>query len=199
MVTRDFTHKKVLLHIFKDFSNIHTITSLSKELGLTRVGIWKLLKKLEGEKYITLKSIGRGRTSTSITLLNWENPLVAKILSLYLTEEAMKQRRWQVNFSELEGVVEFAILYGSIVHSPQGAGDIDLIGVTSKKNFVKIQLIIDQIQKTQPKKIHSINFTESEFKTELKKANKAFIDAVKKGVILFGQETFVKFMKEIAT
>ena len=197
MVTRDMTSKKVLLRILKDFSSIHTITALAKELGLSRVGIWKMVKKLEAERYITLKTVGSGKTNTSMLALNWDNPLVEKILSLSLTEEALKQRRWQANFIGLGSVTDFVILYGSIVHSPQQAHDIDIVSVASKKNFIKIQKTIDEVQKILSKKIHAINFTESEFKAELKRQNKAFIDAVKKGVILFGHENFVRFMKEI--
>ncbi len=164
MVTGDSTAKRVLLHLLKDFSSTHTITTLAKELGLSRVGIWKILKKLEYEKYITLKAIGRGKTSASLISLNWENSLMEKTLSLYLTEEALKQRRWQANFIDLERLINFAILYGSILHSPKEAGDIDIVGVASKKNFVKIQAVNDKVQRTQSKKIHAINFTESEFK-----------------------------------
>lgn len=197
MITANLAPKKALLHLLKDFSSTHTITALAKELGLSRVGIWKILKKLEEGKYLSLKSVGKGKTSTSIVKINWENPLVEKTLSLYLTEEAIKQRRWQVNFTELEKVVYFSILYGSILYSSQEAGDIDILGIAPKKSFVKVQIAIDKAQKTQSKKIHAINFTESEFKAELKKPNKAFIDAIKKGIILFGQENFVKFMREI--
>ena len=60
-----------------------------------------------------------------------------------------------------------------------------------------IQQIIDKIQKTQSKKIHSLNFTEMEFQEELLKPNKAFIEAIKKGAILFGQDNFIQFMKKI--
>ena len=198
MVTRELAAKKVLIHLLKDFSSVCTITALAKELGLSRVGIWKIIKRLERDKYISIKTAGTGKTSTSIITLNWENSLVEKSLSLYLTEEAVEQRRWQLNFNELETVTDFVILYGSILQSSQQANDIDIFGITSKNNFVKVQKILDKVQKTQSKKIHSINFAESEFKTELKKPNKAFIDAIKKGVILVGQENFVKFIKEMA-
>jgi len=198
MVTRDLTSKKILLHLFKDFSSTHTITMLAKELGLSRVGIWKILKKLDSSKYIILKNVGTGKTSASIITLGWENPLVEKSLSLYLTEEALKQKRWQGNFVDLEMITDFVILYGSILHSPQKANDIDVLGIASKKNLVKIHHVLDKAKKTQSKKIHSINFTKSELKTELQKQNKAFIDAIKKGIVLFGQDDFVQFMKGMA-
>lgn len=198
MAIRNLTTTLLLLHLFKDFSSMHTVTSLSEELGLSRVGIWKVLKKLDEMKYISLNSVGKGRTSTLTVKINWENPLMEKTLALYLAEEALKQRRWQVNFAELEKEVDFAILYGSILHSPQEARDVDILGITPKNNFIKIQMVIDKAQKTQSKKIHIINFTENEFRIELQKPNKAFIDAVKKGVILFRPENFVRFMKERA-
>ena len=36
-----------------------------------------------------------------------------------------------------------------------------------------------------------------ELKDELEKPNKVFIDALKRGVVLFGQEKFIRFMKEL--
>ncbi|MBI1968662.1 hypothetical protein HYS49_02020 [Candidatus Woesearchaeota archaeon] len=198
MVTSNVATKSVLLHLLKDCYSMHTISLLAKELALSRVGIWKILKKLEGSKYVLLKNVGNGKTSAFIITLNWENPLVEKLLSLYLTEEALKQRRWQVNFIELERITDFVILYGSILSSSRQANDIDILGIASKKNFVKIHTVLEKAQKTQSKKIHSIHVIESEFKAELKKQNKAFIDAVKKGVILFGQDKFVTFMRGIA-
>ena len=55
---------------------------------------------------------------------------------------------------------------------------------------------IEKIQTTQIKKIHSINLTEEELRKELiSQKNPAFIEALKKGSILFGQEKFIKFVK----
>ena len=182
MVTAE--SKTVLLTLFKDFSNIHTITSLSKITNLTRVGIWKILKKLESKEILKLTPIGAGKTSTSIINLNWDNPVLDKSLVLYLTEEMLENKRWKTNFSGLEPFVDFLILYGGILHSYKSAKDIDIIGIVSKKaNFIKIQKLIEKIQKSQIKKIHLINFTHKEFKDELIKRNTSFIDAVKNGVV----------------
>ena len=191
------TVNKIMLVLLKDFTRTHTITSLAKELKMSRVGIWKILKRLKIEKYIIINPIGIGKTSTSIIKINWNSALVEKALALYLTEESIKQHRWRVNFAELETETEFVILYGSIISSPQQANDIDILGIVKKNKFIIIQKIIDKIQKTEQKKLHAINFTASEFKTELKNNNKAFIDGIKRGIILFGQENFVKFVKNI--
>lgn len=198
METRRDVYKDALRILLKEFSTKHTVSSLAKELKISRTGTWKLTKKLEEIKYLSLLSIGTGKTSTCLIDLNWDNIIVEKALALYLTEEAVKQQRWQINFNELEAVTDFVILYGSVLQFPRQANDIDILGITSKNNFVNVHNIIDKLQKTQSKKIHALQFTDNEFKAELKGQNRAFIDAMKKGVVLFGQENFVKFMKNLA-
>ena len=188
------TNKKILKILLKEFSVDHTITSLSKEAGLSRVGAWKILKRLEKENLIILSQIGTGKTSINRISLNWNNLVLEKTLALILTEEAVKNQRWINNFKDIGDKVGFLIVYGSIIHSSKEANDIDIIGITNK--FLEVEKSIKNIQKTQIKKIHAINMTEKEFREELKE-NKAFIEAVKKGVILFGQEKFIKFMKGI--
>lgn len=193
----DKSGSKILKILIKDFTIKPTITYLAQETGLSRVGIWKVLKKLEKDKLILLSPAGTGRTSVYSISLNWENPLVEKNLSLILTEDAIKQQRWRSNFAELENKVCFLIIYGSIIHSEKQANDVDLLIVTDKKGFRQIDEVLGTIQKTQIKNVHTLNFTHEEFKQELEKPNKAFIDAVKKGVVLFGQEGFIKFIKGV--
>lgn len=199
MAKLDKASGECLKIILKGFSIEHTITSLSKDIGNTRMGIWKTLKKLQLDKLVILISAGKGRTSTYLVRLNWENPLVEKMLVILLTEEALKYPRWLDNFKELEDKADFIILYGSILHSSKEANDIDILGVVSdKRKFSEIHKIIDKIQITQIKKIHSMNLTEEELRKELiSQKNLAFIDALKKGVILFGQEKFIKFVRKL--
>lgn len=191
-------NSRILKILLKDFTIKPTITSLAVEIGLSRVGVWKLLKKMQSEKLIILSRIGPGKTSTYSIRLNWDNPLVEKNLALFLTEDSVKNQRWLNNFAELENKIDFLILYGSIINSPQEANDIDILGVVSNKNrFIEIEESIKKVQKTQIIRIHVINLTPTEFKQELEKPNKAFIGAIKKGVVLFGQDKFIKFMKSI--
>ncbi|MEK6915646.1 MAG: hypothetical protein AABW89_03860 [Nanoarchaeota archaeon] len=197
MVTVNKKAEQVLLILLRNMFSIHTATSLANKVGMSRWGIWKILKELEYSNLILLTPIGSGKTSAYTVRLEWDSPILNSLLILGLTKESLEYERWRANFRELSDHTEFLILYGSIIHSPKEANDIDILGVVSnKKSFVKINEIISKIQKTQTKKIHSINFTPAEFSYELKKSNKAFIDALKKGIILYGQDNFVKFIKE---
>ncbi len=186
---------KVLEVLFKTLDKKLTISYLASELKLSRTGMWKILKKLEKNKMVLLIPIGSGKTGIYETKLNWENLLLEKTLSLILSEESVRNQRWVENFKNLEHKVSFLILYGSILHSQKEANDIDILGVTKDNNFREIDSEINNIQKTQIKKIHFIGLTEKELVSELEKPNKAFEDAIKKGVILFGQEKFIKFIK----
>lgn len=189
------TTQKIIAILLKDFS-VHTASSLSKELNMSRQGIWKILKELEKDEFIILEHIGNGKTSIQRIRLNWDNELVEKTLAFSLTQEAFKYQRWKFSFADLKEKVDFLILYGSILHSPKEAKDIDIIGMVSQeKRLANLGDIILRIQETQTKKIHSINLTQKEFEQELQRRNKAYLDAVKKGVILFGQENFIKCIR----
>ena len=193
----DMNKNQILKVLLKDFNTRNTVTSLSESLNMTRAGVWKILKKLESEKLVVLSPLGTGRTSTCTVSLYWDNPLVEKILAVLLVEEALKNQRWIANFSELEPKVDFLIIYGSIITSPKAANDIDIVSIVPfKSGFVEIDNIISKIQKTQIKKIHALHFTKDEFREELTKPNKVFLDALNKGAVLFGHERFVKFMEE---
>ena len=191
------TSQKILISLIKDSSVVCTVSSLALELKKSRWGIWKIIKKLQKEDLLVAVPIGKGKTSTRTIHLNWNNKLTEKTLILALAQEASVYKRWNFNFAELEAEVDFLLLYGSILHSPKTAGDIDILSVTKEKRLSKINKLILSIQQTQEKKIHAHNFIAKEFSQELQKPNKIFQDALKKGVILFSQEKFVEFMEKL--
>ena len=192
------TTEKVLLKLLKEPYNKYTATLLAEDLGITRQGIWKILNKLLCDKLITIESIGKSKKSAVIISLEWKNPITIRTLSLLLTKEGSDYERWRTNFLPLEDHVEFLILYGSILHFPKDAGDIDIIVVVkNKKDFKLIGDLVSKIQKTQTKKIHLIDLSSQEFKEELKKQNKAYIDSLKKGIILYKQDNYIKFIESL--
>lgn len=191
---------KIIKILLKEFYLNNTVSSLAQKLVMSRVGIWKILKRLESNKLIMLSSIGKGKTSAYMVKLNWDNILVEKKLAFLLSEDAIRQERWRFNFAELEKHVSFLLLFGSILYSPKEARDIDLFAVVdNKKEFKTIDEIMLKIQGIQSKKLHFIDLTESEFEQELNNKNKAYIDALTKGVILYGQENFIKLIKKLQT
>jgi len=191
------TFEKILKILVKEPFTEHTATSLSLSFGITRQGLWKTLNNLSKDEMISLKSIANTKKSVVKIELKFKNLLALKTLSLILTKEALNNERWRFELAELEKYSDFIILFGSILTSPKEARDIDILAVLDKKNFKSINEVKNKIQKTQAKEIHLIDLTREEFKDELKKQNKAYIDALKKGIILFGQDNYIKFIEEI--
>ncbi len=190
--------QRIVAVLLRSAAGSLTIAMLAEALGMTHVGMWKALKKLEAANIITLEVIGNKKNSPYTADLNWDNPLVKKTLALALEHEAAAQRRWMINFAALKDKVDFLILYGSILVSSRKANDIDIVSVVSKKgNVMGIERSIMDVQKTQAKQIHNILCTPAGLKEELKKPNIAFINAIKEGVVLFGQDKFVAFMQEV--
>lgn len=189
--------EKILKKLLKDFIKQYTLTTIAQDIGMTRSGTWKILKKLESEELIILTTIGEGKTSAYKIGLNWDNPLTEPTLITLLIKESLNYRRWKFNFEKLEQELEILILFGSTVHSPKKAGDIDIMCIAKENKLGKIRNIILDIQQTQNKKIHAINLLYKELKQEINNKNKAYIEALKKGVVLSGQNNFVKFIRSL--
>lgn len=198
METINKTTERILMMLLKEPFMRFTATSLAKALNITRQGLWKSLNKLAESKMVILEPVGNTKKSAVNINLQWKNPIAIKTLSLLLTKESSEYERWRANFAELENYVNFIILFGSIIHSSKEARDIDILAiVTDKNSFKPIGEAVSIMQKTQAKRIHLIDLTEEEFKGELKKQNKAYIDALKKGIVLFGQDNYIKFIEKV--
>lgn len=197
MKTQERTSEKILKILVKEPFIEHTITALSKSLNKTRQGVWKIVSQLSKDNLVYLKSIADTKKSAVKIELKFTNSLTSKTISLILTKESLDYEKWAWEFSEFEKSSDFIILFGSILTNPKDANDIDILIITDKKNFKVIDEIKSRLQKTQDKKIHLVDLTREEFKMELKKQNEAYLDALKKGIILFGQDDYVKFIEEL--
>lgn len=197
METDKSTRERVLAILIKEPFIVHTITSLAKTLKITRQGLWKTIGKLNEDKIISLKTIGKSKTSIATIGINWNTPLAEKEISLILTKEAWEYERWINNFSELSGYTNFVILFGSILHNPEDANDIDILAIVKKSCFEQAEKAVSKAQISQLKKIHFIDLSEKEFHDELISGNKAYLDALKKGVILSGIDEYINFIRTL--
>jgi predicted transcriptional regulator len=189
------TKEKILSLLIRE--NNKTVSDIAENLNFSRQAVWKILTKLIDENLINSKSLNSKQTSAKIFYLNFKNPLIKKVLSLILTKQSLNYERWRDIFSILEKYTSFILLFGSIINNSKNANDIDILIISIKENFQKIEEIIFEIQKVQIKKIHYILLTEKEFKDEIKSLNKAYLDSIKKGIVLYGQENFVNQMEEL--
>jgi len=183
--------QEIIKVLFKDSLTLHNSRSISKIIGITHAGAFKILKKLEKREIVNSQKVGRA----SIYSLNLNNPITNKEIEMILIIEAQNFKRWIEEFKDLENKVQFLVLFGSATRNEKAAKDIDLLVVVNEKNLSPAEKIIEKIQEHTSKKIHPLLQTSNNFQEDLNKKNNAIIEIIKTGIVLFGQEEFRRTLK----
>ena len=183
--------QKIINLLFKDFLTLYNSRIIGKVIGISHPGAFKILKKLEKRGIVRPKTIGKA----VIYSLNLDNPIAVKEIEMALIIEASNYKRWIGEFKELNEKADFVVLFGSILRNEKEARDIDLLIVCNKSDFNYIKEIIDKRNRILNKKIHLLVQTKEDFKKDMLNKNKAIIEIIKTGIILFGQDNLTKIMK----
>lgn len=187
--------RKAMLILFKEFTSYHNANSLSKELGISRIGSMKMLKKLGKEGLLIAKTIGK----SIVYKPNLENDYVRDLLSFLLSDEANNFKRWKDEFKELFKEEKIILLYGSTIVDYSKAKDIDIMIIRKKGESGKIHKLIAERQKFVSKKIHALDLTPEEFLKNTSRKQKAIVDIVKNAIVLYGQTKYVKLIKNVTS
>lgn len=182
--------QEIISILFKDMLAIYNSRSISKEAEITHAGAFKILKRLEKRGIVIPRPIGKAITYT----LNFTNPITQKEIELALIVEAQQHQQWIYEFKKLESKVEFAILFGSVLFDEKKARDIDILVVAKKEDFHEVRAIIKERNEVRSKKIHLIPQSPEDFKHDIDSKNKAMMQIIKKGIVLFGHENIRKYL-----
>ncbi|PIN94413.1 hypothetical protein COU61_00405 [Candidatus Pacearchaeota archaeon CG10_big_fil_rev_8_21_14_0_10_35_13] len=195
MINLTKNEKKLLLILLKGFNEYYNSNSISKVIGLSRVGTMKIFKKLKKEEIINNKNIGRAVIYTP----NFENEYTQKLMISLLAEEANEHKRWKEEFKKLFKEGRIIILYGSIIKNYEVARDIDLMILQDKREERNIRSILREKEKILPKKLHPIIMTTKKFLEGIKNKNKIILNLIKNSVILYGQEKYLEVIKNVSS
>lgn len=182
------SEQEIVKTLFKDFLNPYNSRSISKIIGISHPGAFKILKKLEKREIVRAKRIGKA----VIYSLNMDNPIAIKEVEMVLVIEAQNHKKWIEEFKKLEDGVDFVILFGSILVNEKFARDIDILVVAEKSRYNKIKKAINERRQFSNKKIHLIFQNPEEFRKDVNKKNKIILEIIKNGVVLFGQDKMRK-------
>jgi len=195
MVSLTKNERKALIILFKELSSYHNANSLSKNLGISRVGTMKMLKKLHKEELLIDKKIGK----SIVYKLNLNYDYAIDLISFLLSDEANNFKRWKDEFKGLFKKERVVMFYGSAIRDYAKARDIDIMIIRGKKESGEVYKVIAERQKFIPKKIHVIDLTPEEFVKNLRQKKKAIMDIVKNAVILYGQNRYVGLIKNVTS
>jgi len=192
---RTFTHNETMfvLNVFKNPETLYNASSISKVIGISRMGALKIARKLEKENTILSKEFGKAR----FYMLNLNNDFVRQYLCFLLKREAEYSdpyvKMWVSEIRKIK-YADLAILFGSVLKRHKSAEDIDVLLVTDKKRFSKLKDELKEIDAVNVKKIHAIYQTKEDFIKNLKKNDKVVLNAIK-GVVAFGEEFLIKVVQ----
>ena len=196
MVSLTEKERETLLILFKEFAACYNANSISKILKISHVGAQKIFKRLLKENLIEDKQIGK----SIIYRLRLEDDYVCKLISFLLADEAnSKFKRWKEEFKALFKKDRVVMLFGSAIKNYEAARDIDIILIIGKKDYKEVKKIMNEKQELLPKELHSIEMTEEDLIKNIKKREKAVMDAIKNGVILYGQDKYVEVIKNVSS
>lgn len=184
---------EILLTIVKSPEIEYNANNISKSIEITPMGALKILKRLENENVIKSKKVGKA----VIYRINTQNNYAISYISLVLSRETIYAsptvRRWIQELKKIKNA-DIMILYGSLLKNIE-PNDIDVLFVTNKNKFKKLQKEIEEINRINIKKIHPLYQTFEDIIDNIKKRHKPLLDAIK-GIIVYGQEKFIGVYNE---
>lgn len=192
MVALTENERNSLLILFKDFTAYHNANTISKVLGISRVGAMMLFRRLEAQGLLSSRRIGK-----SVVYKLWlDDDYVRKLVSFLLADEANNFKRWKEEFKGLAGKGRIVLIFGSVLRNYEKANDIDLL-VTSARPDNGIDKVLESKAEILPKKLHTIKLTSFELESNIKRREAAILDIVKTGVVLYGQDEYVEVLKSV--
>ncbi len=187
---------ETLLLLLKDFDADYNANNLSKKLGITPMGALKILKKMERQKLLNAKQMGKAVFYKPDLDSNYTKTFLEFLLQKKAEETKSRVKRWVKELRTLQNNAEIGILFGSVLEK-ESYNDVDLLIVLKQSQNSKINLLINEIRRINIKRIHVIKQTKEDLKQNIKKGDKVVLNAIKNGMVFFGYEKIIKVIQDV--
>lgn len=195
MVSLTDGERKALLILLKDFTAYYNANSISKVLGISRVGALMLFRRLDAHGLVVSQKIGKA----IVYKLKLEDDYVKKLVSFLLADEANGFKRWKEEFKGLFKKGRIVMLFGSVLRNYEKANDIDLLVASASADKEEINKLLEGKAEILPKRLHTIRLSASELKSNIRRKEVAILDIVRTGVVLYGQDDYVEVLKNVTS
>lgn len=191
------SNKDKILNFLLRNTEQYNINQIAKILKLSVGSVHKILKSLEERKILNLKQLG----NASYYSLNLDKIETIKYCELVLIEEKnnllSNNKTAKIYVQDLEKYdSKSIILFGSILNKEDQAKDVDVLFIIKNKEQIKeINNFCLEISKIRTKKVNPLIMEEKDLILNIKNKNNAILDIVKTGIILKGEEVFIKSIK----
>ncbi|MEK6857246.1 MAG: nucleotidyltransferase domain-containing protein [Nanoarchaeota archaeon] len=179
--------------LIRNWTERHSINSISKKLNLSPMGGYKILKKLEKQKILTFEKIGQAIYYE----VNLDEQIGQKTAEFVLSQNELNSFA-KVCSDEIKKFYELCdcvALFGSVLTKGINANDIDLFCVVKKEKYEDLRKKIREWQKISSKHIQLIVQTTEDLIKNLKNKDVVLLDIVRTGSFFLGQEIIVGGIK----
>ena len=183
-----------VLSVFKNPKTEYNANNIAKHLKISSMGALKIAKKLEYQKILISKKLGKAK----FYKFNSNNEYARDYLKFLLKKEVQEShkyiKRWINEINKIKNA-SVCILFGSILTKHSEAKDIDVLLITNSKKFSKLKKEIEEINKINTKKLHPVYQTKEDIKKNIKKEDKPLLNAIK-GIVVFGEDKIINLIEK---
>ena len=176
---------------------LYNINQIARALDLSVGSVHKILKTLEKRNIVNIKELGNA-IYYSINLNNNEAVKLSELVSIEGKNNILRENKIANVYAQdlVKFDAKLIILFGSILTKKNEAKDIDVLFIIKHKEQVnEINNFCLEISKIRTKKVNPLIMLEQDFVNNLKDKNKAIQDLIKNGVILKGEEIFIRAIR----
>ncbi len=189
--------KKALKIIFTDFLTNYNSYNIKDKIGISDVGSLKLLRNLKAKNIVVGEKMG----NAIFYKPNLKNDYVLKLLELIFLDHSNLSnfvKGWVYDLRSFSPKTKAVFLFGSILRKGKNAGDVDVCFILKNpKDYSKLQKEIDEMNKKNRLKIHSLYLTAKDFEQKLREKDKPLLNMVKNCIVVHGQELFVEALQNV--
>lgn len=186
--------KKVLRLLMSSFDKDFSINQIAKECGLSPNGALKILRKFEKEGILVIKNIANIKSYK----VNFGNEKTDAVLELALIPHLEGRIKYRLeDFRELKEMTNACVLFGSYINLKKEPHDLDVLFVLNKAQYKEYKERLSSVRDIVPARIHDIIQTEEDLKKNVLREDKAILEIIKNGYILWGQKLIIKVIKDV--
>lgn len=188
---------KVINLLLRNFTERYSINGIARALGLSPMGAYKMLKKLEKNKILVNEKIGQG-VYYEINLHESIGQKAAEFVLTASTNDLSPYARvCREDMLKSRSLTSCAGLFGSVLTKGMEANDVDIFYVAKVSDYKKLRKSIEEWQKTCSKPLHLFVQTKEDLVSNLKKKDAPLLDILKKCAFFWGQEVVVEAIKNV--
>ena len=176
---------------------LYNINQIARALDLSVGSAHKILKTLEKRNIVNIRELGNA-IYYSINLNNNEAVKLSELVAIEGKNNILMENKIANVYAQdlVKFDAKLIILFGSILTKKNEAKDIDVLFIIKNKEQVsEINNFCLEISKIRTKKVNPLIMLEQDFVNNLKDKDKAIQDLIKNGIILKGEEIFIRTIK----